>query len=130
MVRGNRPAAEPDRQASDATLWSKRQKISRISALWQPDKWLDVSDTAGIAEAMIAHARLDTTPSELKARMDKDGITQLYYPLACQLHDISDSIQETRQPTTACTRLGLRAPRSAKRVKRNVRPTSSALGLF
>lgn len=48
------------------------------SKLWQPDKWLDASDTAGIAEAMIAHAKLDTTPAELRARMDKDGITQLY----------------------------------------------------
>ena len=48
------------------------------SKLWQPDKWLDTSDTAGIAEAMIAHARLDTTPAELKERMDKDGITRLY----------------------------------------------------
>lgn len=46
--------------------------------LWQPDTWPDVSGTAGIAEAMIVHAKLDTTPAELKARMDKDGITQLY----------------------------------------------------
>jgi len=48
------------------------------SKLWKPDLWLDASDTAGIAEAMIAHAKLDTTPAELKARMDQDGITQLY----------------------------------------------------
>lgn len=48
------------------------------SKLWQPDQWLDASETASIAEAMIAHAKLDTTPAELKARMDKDGITQLY----------------------------------------------------
>ena len=48
------------------------------SRLWQADEWSDASDTAGIAEAMIAHAKLDTTPAELKARMDKDGMTQLY----------------------------------------------------
>ena len=48
------------------------------SKLWQADQWLDASDTAGIAEAMIAHAQLDTTPAELRARMNRDGITQLY----------------------------------------------------
>lgn len=48
------------------------------SKLWQADQWLDASDTANIAEAMIAHAKLNTTPAELKARMDKDGITKLY----------------------------------------------------
>ncbi len=48
------------------------------SKLWKPDQWLDASETAGIAEAMIAHARLETTPEELRARMDRDGITRLY----------------------------------------------------
>jgi PPOX class probable FMN-dependent enzyme len=46
--------------------------------LWQPEAWLDSSDTAGIAEAMIAHARLDTTPEELEALAEKEGLTQLY----------------------------------------------------
>lgn len=48
------------------------------SKLWQSDQWLDTSDTATISEAMIAHARLNTTPAELKARMDNAGVTQLY----------------------------------------------------
>lgn len=48
------------------------------SKLWQSDQWPDASETAGIADAMIAHARLDTTPAALKARMDRDGITRLY----------------------------------------------------
>jgi len=46
--------------------------------LWQPDAWPDSSDTAGIAEAMIAHASLDTTPEELEALAEKEGLTQLY----------------------------------------------------
>lgn len=46
--------------------------------LWQPDAWPDSSDTAGIAEAMIAHAKLDTTPEELNVRAEKEGLTRLY----------------------------------------------------
>jgi uncharacterized protein len=46
--------------------------------LWQPDAWPDSSDTAGIAEAMIAHAKLDTTPEELEELAEKEGLTQLY----------------------------------------------------
>lgn len=45
---------------------------------WQPDEWPDSSDTAGIAEAMIAHAKLDTTPEELEALAEKEGLTRLY----------------------------------------------------
>ena len=29
--------------------------------LWQPEQWPDSSNTAGIAAAMIAHAKLDTS---------------------------------------------------------------------
>jgi len=46
--------------------------------LWQPEQWPDSSNTAGIAEAMIAHARLDTTPEELEAMAAREGLTQLY----------------------------------------------------
>ncbi len=46
--------------------------------LWQPDEWPDSSGTADIAEAMIAHAKLDTTPEELTAFAEKEGITRLY----------------------------------------------------
>ena len=46
--------------------------------LWQPDEWPDSSGTADIAEAMIVHAKLDTTPEELTAFADKEGLTRLY----------------------------------------------------
>jgi uncharacterized protein len=46
--------------------------------LWRPDHWPDSSNTAGIAEAMIAHAKLDTTPEELEAIAEREGLTQLY----------------------------------------------------
>jgi PPOX class probable FMN-dependent enzyme len=46
--------------------------------LWQPDAWPDSSDTADIGEAMIAHAHLETTPEELQAVAEKEGLTDLY----------------------------------------------------
>lgn len=46
--------------------------------LWQPDEWPDSSGTADIAEAMIVHAKLDTTPEELTAFAEKEGLTRLY----------------------------------------------------
>ena len=46
--------------------------------LWQPDAWPDSSGTAGIVEAMIAHAKLDTTPEEHRALAEKEGLTRLY----------------------------------------------------
>ena len=46
--------------------------------LWQPEQWPDSSNTAGIAQAMIAHAKLDTTPEELEALAEREGLTQLY----------------------------------------------------
>lgn len=48
------------------------------SRLWQADKWLDASDAPDIAEAMVAHAKLDTTPEALRARMEREGVTRLY----------------------------------------------------
>ncbi len=48
------------------------------SKLWQPEAWPDASDTAGIVEAMIVHAKLDATPEELKALAEKEGLTRLY----------------------------------------------------
>lgn len=53
-------------------------KCALRAKLWHPDQWPDAQGTASIAEAMIAHAKLDTTPGELRARMDADGITALY----------------------------------------------------
>jgi len=46
--------------------------------LWQPEQWPDSSKTAGIAAAMIAHAKLDTTPVELDALAEREGLTRLY----------------------------------------------------
>ena len=46
--------------------------------LWQPEQWPDSSNTAGIAEAMIAHARLDITPQELEDMAERKGLTKLY----------------------------------------------------
>jgi PPOX class probable FMN-dependent enzyme len=46
--------------------------------LWQPEQWPDSSNTAGIAAAMIAHAKLDTTPEELEALAEREGLTRLY----------------------------------------------------
>ena len=46
--------------------------------LWQPEQWPDSSNSAGIAEAMIAHAKLNTTPEELEALAQREGLTQLY----------------------------------------------------
>ena len=53
-------------------------KCAVRAKLWQPDHWPDSSNTAGIAEAMIAHAKLDTTPEELEAAATRAGLTQLY----------------------------------------------------
>jgi len=46
--------------------------------LWQPEQWPDSSKTAGIAAAMIAHAKLDTTSEELDALAEREGLTRLY----------------------------------------------------
>jgi uncharacterized protein len=46
--------------------------------LWEPDAWPDASGTAGIAEGMIAHGKLDMTPEELHEAAMKDGATTLY----------------------------------------------------
>ena len=48
------------------------------SKLWQPDAWPDHSGTATIAEATVAHANLDITPEELKARVEAAGRAKLY----------------------------------------------------
>lgn len=48
------------------------------AGLWDPQSWPDASDTPGIGEAMVAHAKLDITPEELHAEAVKDGTTALY----------------------------------------------------
>jgi hypothetical protein len=44
--------------------------------LWQLEQWPDSSNT--VAAAMIAHAKLDTTPEELEALAEREGLTRLY----------------------------------------------------
>ena len=44
--------------------------------LWQPEQWPDSSNT--VAAAMIAHAKLDTTPEESEALAEREGLTRLY----------------------------------------------------
>ncbi len=46
--------------------------------LWQSEAWPDSSNTASVAEALIAHSDLDTTPEKLEALAEKEGWTQLY----------------------------------------------------
>jgi predicted pyridoxine 5'-phosphate oxidase superfamily flavin-nucleotide-binding protein len=46
--------------------------------LWQPDQWPDSTNTADILDAMIAHARLDTTPEAFGAEAEREGLTRLY----------------------------------------------------
>ncbi len=48
------------------------------SKLWNAEYWVDSSGTASIVQAMIAHAKLDSTPEELKAQMESAGVTRLY----------------------------------------------------
>jgi PPOX class probable FMN-dependent enzyme len=48
------------------------------SKLWQPDAWPDHSGTASIAEATVAHAKLDISPEELKASIEAAGRAKLY----------------------------------------------------
>ncbi len=48
------------------------------SKLWKPEHWVDSSGTATILQAMITHAKLDSTPEELKTQMENAGVTRLY----------------------------------------------------
>lgn len=48
------------------------------SKLWDAEAWPDSSDTANIAQAMVAHSKLDTTPEELEQYAVREGLTDLY----------------------------------------------------
>ena len=48
------------------------------SKLWQPEAWTDHSDLAHIDQVMVKHGKLDMTPEELQAYVEKEGITELY----------------------------------------------------
>lgn len=48
------------------------------SKLWQSENWVDQTGLPTIDEVMIKHGKLEMTPDELEAYVDKAGITQLY----------------------------------------------------
>jgi PPOX class probable FMN-dependent enzyme len=48
------------------------------AGLWKPESWPDSTMTAGINQAMVAHAKLDVTPEELRELAIEDGCTTLY----------------------------------------------------
>jgi hypothetical protein len=48
------------------------------SRLWQPDHWPDTSDVPTLAEAMVAHGRLDDTVPQMQAIIENDRDTRLY----------------------------------------------------
>jgi PPOX class probable FMN-dependent enzyme len=48
------------------------------SHLWEPASWPSLDGLPSLAEAMIAHGRLDTPVSELQARIDDDARNRLY----------------------------------------------------
>lgn len=49
------------------------------AGLWQPDRWPDLTAVPSLAEAMVAHGRLDdTSVPEMQAIIDNDGRTRLY----------------------------------------------------
>ena len=48
------------------------------SKLWKPEEWPELSSTADIEDAMIAHAKLDATREQLIAFAEQQGLTRLY----------------------------------------------------
>ena len=48
------------------------------AGLWKPEAWPDSTLTAGIDDAMIAHAKLDLTPEEMHEAAVEDGAATLY----------------------------------------------------
>jgi hypothetical protein len=54
------------------------QKCIVRSHLWQPEHWPDASDVPTLAEAMVAHGRLDESVPEMQAIIDNDRSTRLY----------------------------------------------------
>jgi len=48
------------------------------SRLWQPAYWPGTAEVPTLAEAMVAHGRLDDTVPEMQAIIDNDGHQRLY----------------------------------------------------
>jgi uncharacterized protein len=48
------------------------------SHLWEPALWPSLDGVPSLAEAIVAHARMDTSVVELQARIDDDARSRLY----------------------------------------------------
>ena len=48
------------------------------SGLWDPEAWPDTSDLPSVAEAMIAHTKMNITPEELVEIAEKEDVVRLY----------------------------------------------------
>jgi uncharacterized protein len=48
------------------------------SKIWQPEAWPDASKVAAIDKTMIQHCKLDMTPEELFAEVQRTGTDRLY----------------------------------------------------
>lgn len=59
-------------------VFSHCPKCMVRSKLWEPDAWPDLAGTASHAAAVIKHGNLPLTEDELRAEVEKAGITELY----------------------------------------------------
>jgi uncharacterized protein len=48
------------------------------SHLWEPALWPSLDGVPSLAEAIVAHAKMDTSVAELQARIDDDARSRLY----------------------------------------------------
>ena len=48
------------------------------SKVWQPDAWPNKQNVPSLAEAMVAHAKLSRSVSDMQSRIDIDFETQMY----------------------------------------------------
>ena len=48
------------------------------SKLWIADAWLELSDLPSLAQAMVSQGKLDETPEEMQALIEKDAKERLY----------------------------------------------------
>ena len=46
--------------------------------IWKPEAWPDSEELADIGTAVIAHAKLDDTPEQLREKAEREGLTKLY----------------------------------------------------
>ena len=53
-------------------------KCTARSSLWAPEKWPDLADVPSLAEAMVEHARLSITRSEMQTLIDDNFKNKMY----------------------------------------------------